>query len=262
MSSVQTNNVITENTSIRGNIQKKAKQTANAPSFQLELSRLNKLVSEQNAVRTQLQDVVMAYEQFVQSLFADSLSATSDAGNSNWTSIGGLKDRLNSIGTGTPVPTSAPPTLSNQALIAYHQNVPLLSQPQAADSRFSAAIQQASQQFGVPENLIRGVIQQESAMNPTAVSSTGAVGLMQLMPATASQLGVTNPLDPVQNIMGGTKYLAGLLRTFNGDPTLALAAYNAGPAAVEKYNGVPPYPETQHYVQRVLGYTNQFANEV
>lgn len=99
--------------------------------------------------------------------------------------------------------------------------------------------------------LIRAIIHAESAFNSQAKSRVGAQGLMQLMPATAKELGVTNSLDAKQNIAGGTKYIAQLLQQFNGDIRLATAAYNAGPNAVKKYNGVPPYQETQVYVERV-----------
>lgn len=122
----------------------------------------------------------------------------------------------------------------------------------------NTAIQNASTTYGVPANLIRAVIQQESGMNPDAVSSAGAIGLMQLMPDTASSLGVTNPYDPVQNINGGTEYLSNLLQQFSGNTQMALAAYNAGPGAVEANNGIPPYPETTSYVNNVLSYAKQF----
>jgi soluble lytic murein transglycosylase-like protein len=117
---------------------------------------------------------------------------------------------------------------------------------------FESLIQQASQKYGVDADLVKAVIQNESAFNPSAVSSAGALGLMQLMPATADNLGVDNPLDPAQNIDGGVKLLRELLNQFGGNVTNTLAAYNAGPGAVQQYGGVPPYQETQLYVQRIL----------
>jgi soluble lytic murein transglycosylase-like protein len=103
----------------------------------------------------------------------------------------------------------------------------------------------------VDEALIRAIIHAESAFNPHAMSLKGAQGLMQLMPGTASNMGVLDAFDPAQNIRGGARYLGLLMKNFNGDVRLAAAAYNAGPSAVQHYNGVPPYAETQVYVQRV-----------
>ncbi|RDZ29235.1 lytic transglycosylase domain-containing protein [Lysobacter silvisoli] len=109
----------------------------------------------------------------------------------------------------------------------------------------------AARQHGVEEAVVRAIIHAESAYNPNALSRVGAQGLMQLMPATARRFGVANPFDAGQNIQGGVQYLAWLLKRFNGDLTLAAAGYNAGEGAVDKYRGVPPYSETQRYVQRV-----------
>ncbi len=110
----------------------------------------------------------------------------------------------------------------------------------------------AANRYGVPEWLALAVAKTESAFNPSARSSAGAIGVMQLMPGTAADLGV-NPNDTGQNIDGGVRYLSQLLAKFNGDTSLALAAYNAGPGAVSKYGGVPPYAETQNYVSKILG---------
>lgn len=116
---------------------------------------------------------------------------------------------------------------------------------------YKAEIAAAAADFGVDSALLRAVIHAESAFNPMAVSNKGAQGLMQLMPGTATDLGVTDAFDVSQNIRGGARYLSQLLKSFNGDAQLATAAYNAGPGAVLKYRGVPPYDETQVYVQRV-----------
>lgn len=110
----------------------------------------------------------------------------------------------------------------------------------------------AARVSGVPASLLAAVMMQESGGDPAARSPKGAMGLMQLMPGTATTLGVRNPWNPRQNLLGGAEYLAMLLREFHNNPVFALAAYNAGPQAVEHYRGIPPYPQTQAYVPAVL----------
>lgn len=125
-------------------------------------------------------------------------------------------------------------------------------------SKYEDYISEAAEKFGIEKNIIKSVILAESGANEKAVSVAKAKGLMQLLDSTASSVGVRNIWDPKQNIMGGTKYLSGLLRQYKGDLKLALAAYNAGPGNVNKYNGVPPFSETKNYITRVMGYLNHF----
>lgn len=115
---------------------------------------------------------------------------------------------------------------------------------------------EASEKYGVPVNLLKAVAKAESGFQADAVSSCGAQGIMQLMPSTARSLGVEDAFDPAQNIMGGAKYLSGLLGRY-GDPKLALAAYNAGSGNVEKYGGIPPFEETRNYVEKVMAYAGE-----
>jgi soluble lytic murein transglycosylase-like protein len=118
--------------------------------------------------------------------------------------------------------------------------------------RYDAHIKEASQLYQLPEAFIRAVMLVESNFFSDAISEDGAMGLMQLMPQTALNMGVLNAFDPRQNVLGGTRFLRVLANRFNGDLVLTVAAYNAGEGAVDKYRGVPPYPETRRYVRKVL----------
>jgi soluble lytic murein transglycosylase-like protein len=126
------------------------------------------------------------------------------------------------------------------------------------ESEYESLIDQAASRNGVDPALLHGLIEQESGFNPSATSSAGAAGLTQLMPGTASSLGVANPLDPAESIEGGARYLGQLMGQFGGNAEDALAAYNAGPGAVQQYGGVPPYSETQSYVAKVLANAEAF----
>jgi soluble lytic murein transglycosylase-like protein len=130
------------------------------------------------------------------------------------------------------------------------------------DGQFSDLINAAAEKYGLDPALLKALIRQESNFDPNAQSPAGASGLTQLMPGTAAALGVTNPLDPAQAIEGGAKYLSQQLEAFDGDVRKALAAYNAGPGAVQRYGGVPPYAETQNYVRAVLGFADEYRRQI
>lgn len=125
-------------------------------------------------------------------------------------------------------------------------------------SEFDPLIEAAASKHGLDPALLKALIRQESNFDPNAGSPAGAQGLTQLMPGTAASLGVTDVHDPAQAIEGGAKYLKQQLDTFGGDVEKALAAYNAGPGAVKKHGGIPPYAETQNYVRKVMGYAEEY----
>lgn len=126
------------------------------------------------------------------------------------------------------------------------------------DTSYDAMIAEAARENDLSFHLLKALIQVESFFNPYAISKKGALGLMQIMPENLSKLNIEHPFDPRENIMGGACYLKDMLRRFDGKLELALAAYNAGPSAVERYSDIPPYPETQEYVQKVLKLYNQY----
>ena len=155
--------------------------------------------------------------------------------------------------TDAPVDTSPvtdTPAISSSSATNSTTSSGSVSSPENLEEYFK----EASETYGVDINLLKAIARQESNFNPSATSSAGAMGVMQLMPSTAKGLGVTNAYDAQQNIMGGAKLMAQNLKKYNGDVSLALAAYNAGGGNVDKYGGIPPFKETQNYVKKVLGY--------
>lgn len=172
-----------------------------------------------------------------------------DSGKSNNVSIGTVNVYLNDI---------IQDLKNNQSFVdnivegSYSSDFSSL--PFNVPEKYKTIINNMANKYSVPANLIAGVINAESAYNQYAVSGSGAEGLMQLMPTTASELGVKNSFDFAQNIEGGTKYLAQMLGKYNGDSSKALAAYNAGAGNVDKYNGIPPFTETQNYVSKIMNY--------
>lgn len=123
-------------------------------------------------------------------------------------------------------------------------------------AELDAIFDEAAEKYSVDAKFLKSIAKCESDFDPACVSHSGATGIMQLMPATAAELGVSDSYDPYQNIMGGAQYISELLDKYNGDTSLALAAYNAGSGNVAKYGGIPPFTETQNYVNKVLGYYN------
>jgi soluble lytic murein transglycosylase-like protein len=174
-----------------------------------------------------------------------------------------LIEQAQGAATGTtPTTRQSSPTAFASALAAAGAPAEGAAQSAASEgasgTQYDAMIEAAAQRNGVEPAVLHGLIQQESNFDPSAQSGAGAAGLTQLMPGTASSLGVSNPMNAAESIEGGARYLGQLLSQFGGNTTEALAAYNAGPGAVQQYGGVPPYAETQSYVSKVLGYADAY----
>ena len=151
-----------------------------------------------------------------------------------------------------PQVSNAPNTGRFASMVQQQLHGQSAAAPGSPNAQIEGLVQANGASQGVDPDLVRAIMANESGFNPDATSTAGAQGLMQLMPETAASMGVTNSYDPTQNVAGGTRYLRSMLDRFGGDVTKAVAAYNAGPEAVEHYGGVPPYAETQSYVNNVL----------
>ncbi|MGI9860096.1 lytic transglycosylase domain-containing protein [Moorella naiadis] len=161
-------------------------------------------------------------------------------------------------GDGTPVASPAFNRHGGARGVAWENTMNRTATSLPSGANMQDLIGPIAARYNLSPELLRGIVTAESGFDPRAVSPAGAIGLMQLMPATARALGVNDPFDPAANLDGGARYLRQLLDRFQGDTRLALAAYNAGPGAVERYHGVPPYKETRSYIQRVLATAGQF----
>lgn len=154
----------------------------------------------------------------------------------------------------TPASTASSPSMAD----TVGKKMARRFSPKRVERKYTPYIKQVAQTHGVSPALVKAVIKVESGFNPYAVSSVGAVGLMQVLPETAKRVGVTNPHEPRANIVAGVKYLKKLLVMFENDEVLAVAAYNSGPGKVRKYGGVPPYKQTRVFVSRVMTYYRSY----
>lgn len=165
-------------------------------------------------------------------------------------------EKINDIQSRIPVKLNIP--MPEQS--SFQEVLKTVTAEASTDSTsYDSMIMNAARKFRLPADLIKAVMKAESGFNPGALSSAGAQGLMQLMPSTAAALGVNNPWDPQENINGGARYLRQMLDRYDGDLSLALAAYNAGPGNVDGYGGIPPFQETQSYVTRVQRYLQEYS---
>lgn len=203
---------------------------------------------------TTFKECLASAERSVQAMAVDALLAAS---NSGAVSLDTVQQILGfTPQTDAPVDTSpvadtfTSSSSSANTTAANATSSGSVSSPENLEEYFK----EASETYGVDINLLKAIARQESNFSPSATSSAGAMGVMQLMPSTAKGLGVTNAYDAQENIMGGAKLMAQNLKKYNGDVSLALAAYNAGSGNVDKYGGIPPFKETQNYVKKVLGY--------
>lgn len=193
------------------------------------------------------------------SLLAALKSSNTDLGSISTTNVDTKQDSLTDLlysGKNTPyIPSYLKSNYNSlEEFTTDYTGTEAFTNLLAGANEYASIIKKAADKYKLPEKLIASIMKKESNFDANAVSPAGAQGLMQLMPGTARYLGVTNAFDPEQNIMGGAKYLRQMLKQFDDNISLALAAYNAGPGNVKKYNGIPPFKETMNYVSKVLNY--------
>lgn len=203
---------------------------------------------------TTFKECLASAERSVQAMAVDALLAASNSGAVSLDTVQqilGFTPQTDApVNTSPVTDTFTSSSSSANTTAANATSSGSVSSPENLEEYFK----EASETYGVDINLLKAIARQESNFNPSATSSAGAMGVMQLMPSTAKGLGVTNAYDAQENIMGGAKLMAQNLKKYNGDVSLALAAYNAGGGNVDKYGGIPPFKETQNYVKKVLGY--------
>ncbi|WP_456364426.1 lytic transglycosylase domain-containing protein [Priestia aryabhattai] len=201
--------------------------------------------------------IKVAFKQVLDNLDSGLTNSTSqEEANSSETSI--VTNKVSTLSTsGTNNSAASSNIINTNSLVSNVSSANNISSNTSikqisGNNKYDSIISEMALKYNVPFDLIKAVINAESSFNSNATSSTGAMGLMQLMPATAKWLGVNNAYNARDNIEGGAKYLSYLLNRFNGDTKLAVAGYNAGPGNVEKYKGIPPFQETQNYVKKIL----------
>lgn len=229
--------------------------------------------TEVNVSEESFQDILVLNQNALHAMAIDAMIAESNSGSVDPDAVtaASVMRFRNSLGSNivAPVPSenftlnvpqqnysrnTITPISSNSSTNIFTQKLGerVLATTEELDTYF----REAASIYGVDEKFLRSIAHTESNFNPLATSHAGAMGIMQMMPATAAECGVTDPYDARQSIIGGAQYLAKLLNKYNGNTSLALAAYNAGPGNVDNYGGIPPFEETQNYVQKVLNYYN------
>jgi len=229
--------------------------------------------AETNVSEESFQDVLVLNQNALRAMAIDAMVAESKSGSvaPDAVTAASVMNFRNSLGSNivAPVPTedftlSAPQQNFSRSMINSRSSISssnmftqkLGEHVLATTEELNAYFHEAATTYGIDEKLLRSIARTESNFNPLATSHAGAMGIMQMMPATAAECGVTDPYDARQSIMGGAQYFTKLLNKYNGNTALALAAYNAGPGNVDNYGGIPPFEETQNYVQKVLTYYN------